>query len=111
MIKIDSTNFGSITVDGRQYNSDIIIINDTVEPAETERRHLFSKEELYKLLESNPEVIIVGIGQDSAMGISPPVLEIARSKGVEFIALPTPEAIKKFNQEGRKKAAYFHVTC
>jgi hypothetical protein len=114
MTKIDSTSFGIIIVDGREYKHDIIIdYKGKIKEAKTKIRHLFSKDEFEELAKENPEIIIVGNGQYSAMKIDEEVKKIAKERKIELIILPTPKAIEKFNElvESKKVCAYLHVTC
>lgn len=115
MVKINSSEFGEITVDGKTYASDIYVCYDG-ELKETRllERHLFSKEELSFLLKKNPEVIVIGTGQYGLVEVSKDVKTITSKRGIELIKASTQEAIKKFNElieKGRKVAGFFHVTC
>jgi hypothetical protein len=114
MVKIDSTSFGKIVIDGKEYKHDVIIdCKGRIKEAKTKIRHLFSKDEFEELSKENPEIIIIGNGQYSAMEVEEEVKRLAKERKIELIVLPTPEAIKKFNELGKNKrvCAYFHVTC
>jgi hypothetical protein len=114
MVKVDSTSFGKIVIDKKEYRHDVIIDwNGKIRETKTKIRHLFSKDEFEELSKENPEIIIVGNGQYSTMEIDEEVKKIAKERKIELIVLPTPEAIKKFNElvESKKVCAYFHVTC
>ena len=114
MVKVDSTSFGKIVINKKEYMHDVIInYRGEVKEAKTKIRHLFSKNEFEELAKENPEIIIVGNGQYSAMEIDEEVKKISKERKIELIVLPTPEAIKKFNElvESKKVCAYFHVTC
>ncbi|MEO0098233.1 MAG: MTH938/NDUFAF3 family protein [candidate division WOR-3 bacterium] len=114
-MRIERTGFGWIIVDGVKYTSDIIITTN----GEIRNRyedfsgssHSLSEKELEKLLIGNPEVVIIGTGQNGCLSLSPEIKDYLKKKDVEFISLLTPEAIRAFNQEKRKKSALFHLTC
>ncbi len=112
---IEKTGFGWIVIDGREYNSDVIILAN----GEIKNRyedfsgssHSLSLAEADKLLSDLPTVIIIGTGQGGVLKIPTETRDYIEKKNVEIIALPTPLAIKTFNQEKRKKSALFHLTC
>lgn len=112
---ISSTKFGSITIDGRAYEHDVIVTWDgKVKAAETETRHLIGEEELSKLILERPEIIVIGTGQSGCMEIAPEVAAFAEKKKLKVIGKPTPQAVKEFNElvrAGRRAVAYMHVTC
>jgi len=114
-VMIDSTDFGSITINSKRYNNDVIVsYKDVVREGKTQKRHLISKKDLDILLKEKPDVVVIGTGQDGYLQISPDVFNFSKQKGIEFFDLETPEAIKKFNQlyaSGRKVVCYMHVTC
>jgi hypothetical protein len=115
MVKIDSSEFGEIIIDGKPYASDMYVCYDgELREARLSERHLFSKEELSFLLRKNPEVIIIGTGQYGLVEVSKDVKTITGRRGIELIKLSTQAAIKKFNElveKGRKVVGFFHVTC
>lgn len=112
---IDSTRFGSIAIDGKAYDHDVIITwEGKVKEARTQTRHLIAKKEFFDLLFERPDVIVVGTGQYGDVEVSAEVSKFARKKKIKLIALSTPEAVRKFNElvrTGKKVVAYMHVTC
>jgi len=112
---IDSTRFGSITINGREYESDVIVTwEGKVKEAETETRHMISESELLKLLFERPDVIVIGTGQNGEMEIGKDARKFVKKKRITLVARPTPRAVEKFNQlqkSGKKVVAYMHVTC
>jgi len=115
MVKINSTEFGSITIDGKKYRSDVTVNwEGKVKEVESESRHLISEKEFFDLVFERPEIIVIGTGASGLMEISPEVLNFAKKKKIEIISMLTSQAIKKFNQlveAGKKVVAYMHVTC
>jgi len=56
--------------------------------------------------------LIVGTGADGALPILEEVREEARRRGVELVALPTPEACRLLSKSRAKEVvAILHVTC
>jgi hypothetical protein len=114
-VRIGSFKFGSITIDKKKYDHDVIVTwHGKVKPADFSERHLFGKEEMMELLFERPEVIVIGIGTESLVRVDPDVLEFAEQKNVQIIDRPTELAIDDFNElvrEGRHVVAYMHITC
>jgi len=115
LTKIDSTMFGLITINGVMYTHDVIVSSDgSVERTQTQTRHLISQKEFTQLMQENPDVIVIGLGQNSQMQISPNVVSSADAAGIQLIAKSTSAAITQFNkfvQQNKTVAAYMHVTC
>lgn len=119
MVKFDSTSFGEVTIDGVSYG-DVLVVGDRILPRNkgTLRRvfgtsHAVSDEEVKKLLEGDPDVVIIGTGQSGVLRVEKAVEEKIKTAGVELIVLETPQAIRKFNEisRNRKINALIHTTC
>lgn len=114
MIKIEDSGFGSITVNGKQYDHDIWVFADGSVEERKGGYHTFLVKEVRTLLEGKPEIIVVGAGTASCVEISEEAKQLAESKGVKIESAATSKAIERYNQlvsDGRKIAAAFHVTC
>lgn len=115
MVKIDSTKFGSITIDGRIYDRGdnyIIFWDGEITGLHTAERHMFGKPELEIILKKNPEMIVVGTGVSGLLRVSEEVRSLCRQKGVELVEMISREAIIKFNENLDKRVvAFIHVTC
>lgn len=117
--KINSTSFGSITVDGEKYGHDILIRRN----GKVEKRkkmlskalfgtsHVLSLEEAEHIYESGMEKLIIGTGQTGFVELSKEASGFFEEKQCEVELLPTPKAIESWNQTEGKVAAMFHVTC
>lgn len=115
MVVIDSTSFGSITIDEKKYDYDVIVTwQGKIKEGMTETRHLISEQEFLKLIFERPDVIVIGTGHGRCLNVSSKVLRFAKEKRVETVILPTPQAADKFNElckAGKRVVAYVHVTC
>jgi len=115
MMTINSTEFGSITIDGKKYEHDVILDwTGKVEKGWLHTRHLIDKFEFEEFEKRKPEIILIGAGQYGDCEVSESFVQLAEKKNIEVIVKDTPEAIKKFNElvkNGKKVLAYFHVTC
>ncbi len=117
---IDSTEFGNVTIDGKKYNQ-VLIIGDMIMQRDYEKlkelfgtSHKIGDWELEELLKQNPEIIIIGTGQDGAMEIDRELIEDFKKKNIEVIAEITPKAIEIYNEkkkQGKRINALIHTTC
>ncbi|MFO7871461.1 MAG: MTH938/NDUFAF3 family protein [Kiritimatiellia bacterium] len=114
-MKIEHYSFGEITIDGRKYDSDILIYPDGRIDDSWWRKegHVLDMEDIRELLESDPREIIAGTGASGMMRPEGDLEERLKASGIEFTAVPTEEAVRKINgltgQEG--VAACLHLTC
>jgi len=116
---INSTQFGSITIDGKKYGQ-VLIVGDSVYERDYDKlnqifgtSHRIGDWEIKQLLENGPDVVIIGTGQSGAMEVGKEVEKI-KSKGIEVIAEITPKAIESYNQkikQDKKINALIHTTC
>jgi len=121
MLKINSTKFGSLKINGKNYRYDRLIIDDQVRPRDYARLkekygtgHRIDPEEIDLLISNNPYAIIIGTGQNGVLKVDDFTKEKIKKQKIKLIIDKTPQAIKKFNQlivEGKKVNALIHTTC
>jgi len=66
------------------------------------------------LLEKGIEVMILGRGQTSRLGVCPETEALLRQRGIEVHILDTILAVERYNalaRQGRRVAGVFHSTC
>lgn len=117
--KISSTSFGSITVEGKILEYDILIRLD----GQVEKRrkklskklygtsHKISLDEAKYIYEKGAEKLIMGTGQTGYVELSKKADEYFKEKDCKVKLFPTPKAIKIWNKSKGKTIAMFHVTC
>jgi hypothetical protein len=120
-MKIDSTEFGSITVNGTTYTHDILIqlSGEVVKRKKKLSKkyfgtsHIISLEEAEFVYEKGCDTLVVGAGQYGNVTLSPEAAEFFEHRGCRVILMPTPAAIGAYNKtRGKAKAiGLFHVTC
>jgi hypothetical protein len=116
---IESTAFGSITVDGKTYGHDVIVrlSGEVIERKKelSKKRygtsHIVSEEEARFVHEKGCEQIVIGSGQMGKVELSPEAEAYFAKMGCEVLLRPTPEAIGLFDRLSARKAGLFHVTC
>ena len=111
---IDSYDFGRIVINGKRYNSDLIVFPDNVRDDWWRKEgHRLHVEDLKDVLEAKPEVLVVGTGYSGLMTVPPETRNYVESEGIELIAQKTAVACKTFNRlvKSRKVVAALHLTC
>ena len=111
---IDSYSFGSITVDGKRYTSDVIIYPDRVDSSWWRKEgHNLCMEDLREVVQYRPEVLVVGKGKPGLMTVGADLVEQLAGLGIEVRSAPTAKAVELYNQlsPGKKVVAALHLTC
>ncbi len=109
--------FGSIRIDGRTYEHDVVIDLGAVRKREKKAsrplRATYGHTPL-SILERIPwncHRLVVGTGVHGALPIVPELSREAERRGVELVAVPTADAIALLQEDGRDTNAVLHVTC
>src|SRR5215813_10567450 len=118
-MEIEGTTFGTITIDGKTYEHDVIIrlSGEVVKRKKKLSKkyygtsHVLSKDEAKFVFESGCEQLILGSGQMGNVHLSPEAEAYFAKKGCKVVLQSTPEAIHVFNRSHAKKIGLFHVTC
>jgi hypothetical protein len=120
-MKIDSTAFGSITIDGTTYEHDVLIplSGEVVKRKKKLSKkyygtsHIISLEEAEFVYEKGCDTLVLGAGQYGNVKLSPEAAAFFSQKGCRVILKPTPEAIETYNKTRKTARAIglFHVTC
>lgn len=110
---IEEFKIGSFKIKGKRYIGDIKIIDGKVRYWEHRYKQILREDDVSILLESNPEVIVIGTGCGGLLEVPDNVKNLIRSKRIAIVIEKTPEACKKFNNlisENKKVAAILHST-
>lgn len=118
-MKIDSTEFGSITIDGTTYEHDVLIrlSGEVVKRKKKLSKkyygtsHIVSREEAEFIYEKGCNTLVLGAGQDGNVTLSPEAAEFFKHHDCHVILRPTPKAIEAYNKRKDKTIGLFHVTC
>jgi len=110
-MEIERTKFGSITIDRKIYEHDVVI-RLSGEVIKRKKRlskkyygtsHVLSKDEAKFVFEKGCEQFIIGSGQIGNVHLSPEAEAYFAKKGCKVLLQPTPEAIRVFNKSHAKK--------
>lgn len=110
---IEDYKFGSITIDGTNYDHDVIVYKGEVKEWWREQGHNVDINDLKELPEGI-DIFVMGNGYSSRCAFPDETKKYLESKGVEVIVQKTGEAYKTYNklaEEGKNVAAGFHLTC
>jgi len=116
---ITATSFGQVTVGETVFHKDIVIraggaVKKRKKKIAKERygtSHKIGPEELAKVCTGDPEILIIGLGQNGAAALMDSGETFLRERAIAFKAVPTPQAIREYNAATGRKAALIHVTC
>ncbi|MGA8864540.1 MAG: MTH938/NDUFAF3 family protein [Gallionella sp.] len=120
-MKIDSTEFGSITINGKTYSHDILI-RSSGEIVKRKKKlskkyygtsHIISREEAEFIYEKKCKTLVVGSGQYGNVKLSPEAAEFLEQQDCRVVLQPTPDAIETYNKtkDKAKTIGLFHITC
>ncbi|MGB9716763.1 MAG: Mth938-like domain-containing protein [Thermodesulfovibrionales bacterium] len=113
-MKIEHYSFGTITIDGKTYTSDVIIYPEKVDSSWWRKQgHSLCIADLKDVIPENPEILIIGTGYSGAMVVPEETLSHIRSKGIDVHIARTSKAVELFNrcQKDKKVIAVLHLTC
>ena len=114
-MEIERTTFGTITIDGKTYEHDVIVRLS----GEVERRkkklskkyygtsHVLSKEEAKFVFENGCQQLILGSGQMGNVYLSPEAEAYFAKKGCTVLLQPTPTRFIRSTARTRRRSAFF----
>lgn len=117
--KIDSTRFGSITIEGKVFKHDVLIYPDgTIEKRKKKlskavygTSHIISLDEARQVYQEGARWLIIGAGQTGLVELSGEAADYFRRHECQVRLLPTPAAIDIWNKAEGAAIGLFHVTC
>jgi len=117
--RIDSTAFGSITIDGKRIEHDVLIrlSGEVVKRRKKLSKvvygtsHTLSLAEAEYIYEKGADRLIVGAGQNGMVVLSDAAAGYFAGKKVAVDLAPTPDAVARWNASKGTVIGLFHVTC
>jgi hypothetical protein len=110
---IESYSFGNITIDGKKYTNDVIILDSKIISWWRQEGHLAQVAD-FADVPDGIEIIVIGTGDSGMMKLDEKVLAHFKGRGIEVVMQMTGEAVNTFNelkQQKKKVAGAFHLTC
>jgi putative phosphoribosyl transferase len=112
---IDAYSYGRMRVCGDDFDEDLIVFPDKVEPYWRRREaHALTMLDLESVVEYAPELLIVGTGTVGRLQLDPSAKEFLRQKGIDCVDARTDRAWQLFNEEMERDTRVvgaFHLTC
>ncbi len=111
---IDSYSFGKISIDGKEYRTDVIVLQDRVEDGWWRKEgHQLHIKDIEPFLRNGLNVLVIGTGAHGMMKVLPETKRFFESRGIEVIIEKTAEACKIYNKLSKSKSvvAALHLTC
>jgi hypothetical protein len=113
-MKIEYYSFGSITIDGKTYTSDVIIYPGRVDSSWWRKEgHNLQIVDLTDVIKAKPDILVVGTGSSGAVRVPKDTISHLESKGIEVHVALTVKAVEIFNKLQKDKIviAALHLTC
>jgi hypothetical protein len=112
---VDEYHFGSITVDGRAYGKDLILLPEGVRANWwRDEGHSLSVGDLEDVFDAEPDILVIGTGAHGVMDVPEATRRAVREAGIELVVERTTKAVRRYNElasDGQRVAAGFHLTC
>ncbi len=111
---IDSYHFGTVVIDGKRYNSDVIIFPIHIESGwRRKKAHQLHLDDIKNIMEEKPQVLIIGTGSTGLLKVLPETQEYLKKQDVKLIAQSTNQACETYNRifGSEKVIAALHLTC
>jgi hypothetical protein len=109
--------FGSIEVDGKTYEHDLVVDRRRVRKRRKGPSKPFRSTYGHTPLSLAEDIpwrcrrLIVGSGADGGLPVMEDIAEEARRRGVELVVLPTSQALEELGRAQNDTNAILHVTC
>jgi len=113
---ITQCSFGSMAIDGEKFGSDLKIFPDGRVEDNWWRNfgHRLNPNDITDIVESRPEVIVVGTGIYGRMEIARETQAMLSQEGITLVTDITEKAAELFNvavKDKKNVAGCFHLTC
>ncbi len=117
--QINGTKFGWIRIDGEKYEHDVVIrLSGKIKKRKKKlskavygTSHRLSLDEAKYVFEKGATEIVIGSGQNGVLELSKEAAEYFSKKGCRVIVLPSPKAVRAWNESKGSAIGLFHVTC
>ena len=117
--RTEATSFGTITIDGHQYDYDVLIrLDGTIKKRKKKlskrvygTSHKISLAEAEHVYEEGADLLLIGTGQFDQVRLSDEAQTYFDDRGLKLVMRATPEAIELWNAQPEKAIGLFHVTC
>jgi hypothetical protein len=114
-MKINSYSFGSITIDNKIYQKDIVVFHEKVCPNWIRiKGHSLELADIKEVIDYNPETLIIGTGAYGSMTVPSSTRDALSKRKIKLITEDTKKACALLNEHiknNAKTVGAFHLTC
>ena len=114
-MKINNYSFGSITIDNKIYQKDIVVFPEKVRPNWIRiKGHSLELADIKEVIDYNPETLIIGTGAYGSMTVPSSTRDALSKRKIKLITEDTKKACALFNEHiknNSKTVGAFHLTC
>jgi len=112
---IENYNFGKILINGKEYNSDLIIFKDHIYDNWWRKEgHNLCIDDVKEIINKKPDILIIGTGFFGLMKVPKELIENIKLSGIKQVMVEkTGDACTEYNKLYKDKniIAAFHLTC
>ncbi len=113
---IDSYSFGKMTINGKTFRKDLIILPDgtVLSPWQRKSGHGLTLCDLEAVLDTHAKILVIGTGKPGLMKPHATLVADLQEKGITAMVMSSKRAAEKFNDlagDANDVAACFHLTC
>ncbi len=117
IMKLNYTSFGSINIDGKHYDMDVVIDGGKIVKREKGKSRLLKSEYGHTPLTPHENIpwectqLIIGTGFYGSLPIADAMKDEARNRGIDLKIMTTAKACKYLESKGEQANAVLHLTC
>lgn len=114
-MKIDGYDFGTIVIDKKEYNNDIVIQGGKIRKRNKKASKPFRAKyghtplSVQEDIPWNCSILVIGCGMNSLLPVMDEVKQEAGKRGVKLMMLPTKQALLHVNDDDTN--LILHLTC
>jgi len=116
-MRFEGFSFGSIRVDGKNYDYDVVIDRGEVRKRKKKASKQFREEFGHTPLSVEEPIpwkckrLVIGTGANGALPVMKEVRQEAERRAIELLVMPTEKAIEFLKQHPQDTSAVLHITC
>ena len=116
-MQFEAFSFGSIRIDGVTYEHDVVIDRGEVRKRKKKPSRKFRDTYGHTPLSLEEQIpwkccrLVIGTGAHRGLPVMKELKDEAKRREIDFVVLPTVEAIEELKRNREKTNAILHVTC
>ena len=116
-MRFQSFAFGSVQIDGKTYDHDVVLDRGVIRKRDKKASRPFRSAYGHTPLSLSEDIpwdcrrLVIGTGAQGALPLVPELRREAERRGVELLVLPTADAIASLGKGPEGTNAVLHLTC